>query len=351
MSNDTEKDIKNFLDDEDKKFIDTESIKSDDSNDDESLDLNAPTLEELHKSNIDQRFAKNDDGRIVYKESADSEIHGANDSGWKTVPVEFLPSKGMFYPMDTELTIRSATVAEIRQWSTIDDGDYLDQDDTLNFIIEKCTRLKSSNGVMSWKDIKEIDRFFIIFRIHELTFPNGENKLMVKYTCTPNCGYSANIQLTSSHLHMVEFTDMIMKLYDYDKRCFFKHSEILNEDISIYIPSLGTMGHIKKILRDSRKNGSNIDRSFIRLAPFFVSDWRNIRPDSFEKLRHSTYQWHQKKFLFISGFIDEFKSGIKTVTKHQCERCGEILEQDIFFRGGYSLKDLFSVSSGFDDIV
>jgi len=281
-----------------------------------------------------------------------SEIHGSNDNGWKNVPLFTLPSKGMFYPDGTEITIRSATVVEIRQWSTIDDGDMLDMDDKLNFIIEKCLRIKSPDGISSWKDVKELDRFYLVFRIHELTFPNGENKLNVTFSCTPQCGYDAKVQLSSAYLdNMVQMRDSVLRYYNPDTKCFSKYSDKLQEDVVLHVPSIGTMMYIKKEYRESRENGKNIDTSFIRLAPFFVSDWRKLKPESFEQLRHRTYQWNQNKFLFISAFIDEFKKGINTTIQHKCERCDAVLERPLFFRGGFTIKDLFTVSSSFDDLI
>jgi hypothetical protein len=52
------------------------------------------------------------------------------DTGWKNLPVEILPSGGIFYPEGTKLAIRSAEVKEIRHFSTIDDDDRLDRSNT-----------------------------------------------------------------------------------------------------------------------------------------------------------------------------------------------------------------------------
>ena len=68
----------------------------------------------------------------------------ASEIGWKNVPMESLPSQGMFYDIGTQVAIRAASVAEIRHWSTIDENDLLGIDDMLNFIIEKCCRIKVS---------------------------------------------------------------------------------------------------------------------------------------------------------------------------------------------------------------
>ena len=58
-----------------------------------------------------------------------STISGSNDLFWKNVPFDTLPSQGLFYPENSEITIKAATVSEIRQWSTIDDNDMLNEFD------------------------------------------------------------------------------------------------------------------------------------------------------------------------------------------------------------------------------
>jgi len=52
--------------------------------------------------------------------------------GWHEIPLSSLPSEGRFYPADTVIKIRSAKVAEIRHFSTIDESNLLDVDDKLN---------------------------------------------------------------------------------------------------------------------------------------------------------------------------------------------------------------------------
>jgi hypothetical protein len=54
--------------------------------------------------------------------SADSHL------GYHDIPVASLPSGGLFYPKGTQLSIRSAKVAEIRHFSSIDENNILDID-------------------------------------------------------------------------------------------------------------------------------------------------------------------------------------------------------------------------------
>ena len=56
-----------------------------------------------------QKFTQVDDDPLL-----------AAEIGWKNVPLENLPSQGLFYEESTQIAIRAASVAEIRHWSTID---------------------------------------------------------------------------------------------------------------------------------------------------------------------------------------------------------------------------------------
>ena len=79
-----------------------------------------------------------------------------NELGWKNIPLENLPSKGKFYLDNFSLAIRSATVAEVRHWSTIDETDMLSIDDQLNYILERCAEIRIDEEEVSWKELLEI---------------------------------------------------------------------------------------------------------------------------------------------------------------------------------------------------
>jgi hypothetical protein len=53
--------------------------------------------------------------------------------------IDRLPTKGMFYPTDTRIYIRSAKVAEIKDFSLMDDTNPLDVNDKLNNILSFCS--------------------------------------------------------------------------------------------------------------------------------------------------------------------------------------------------------------------
>ena len=118
--------------------------------------------------------------------------------GWIRLKPETLPSQGIFYPQGTEITIRAASAGEIRHWSTLDEDDLLSLDDALNRVAEKCCRIKFPTMMGSFKDIKEIDRFFIVFAIREFTFKRGENNLTTTFKCVKCDHQERNVILLCS---------------------------------------------------------------------------------------------------------------------------------------------------------
>ena len=89
------------------------------------------------------------------------------DVGWHPLPVSALPSAGKFYPDNSRIQIRAAANKEIRHFSTIDPDDPLDADDKLNFILDNCSIIMMDEKRVSYKDLLEIDRFYVIIAIRD----------------------------------------------------------------------------------------------------------------------------------------------------------------------------------------
>lgn len=330
-------------------------------NQDESTDKTeeksvVPVSTDVHEA-AEARIDRSRGGLGVLKSgNPESEIHGANDEYWKNVPIQNLPSAGLFYPDNAELTIRSAEVGEIRHWSTIDENDFLDMDAKMNFIIEKCVRFRGANKEpLSWKDLLEIDRFYIIFLVHEITFPNGENKLFVKFGCNMQCKgdgtYREKVHLKANMLNLLIIPEDIMKYYSPEHKCFAKVSEKLKEELRFYLPTVGVSQKIKGLIKDARDNSNYVDPAFIKIAPFLIKEWRDINEGYLEKLRIQTFNWNKNKTLFVTGFADKLEQSVNLTVKRECKQCGVVLEVPLFFRDGFTIKNLFVVSASLDDLI
>lgn len=264
------------------------------------------------------------------------------DVGYLKIPMKDLPSQGLFYPDETQIVIRAASVGEIRHWSSIDETDYSNMDDILNFIIEKCVRVKIPNLPATWKDIKDIDRFYLIFAIREFTFKNGENKLYV-----PGDD-NQRIEVTKDMISYFNLDDKINKFYDQESRNFVvRKNKRINEDIEFFIPSIGLAQFIKNYVQEKRRNNKPFDESFIKFASFIFSDWRGLTHDKYEKVVSNSVDWSIEKISLYDKFTELLAGGINP--KIVYESGGMEQEAPLNFSGG--IKSLFIISDILDELV
>jgi hypothetical protein len=339
-------------------------------------DTNTPIVEDealafLEKE--DAKYGKNTNGPIDSKPAEPvspisslgqaislqptSTVSGANDNYWKNIPLENLPSRGMFYADGSELTIRAATVSEIRQWSTIDESDVLDIDDKLNFIIEKCTRFKIKGGQswLTWRDIVEVDRLYIIFIIHEITFPEGQNELSTKMECTQTCsedgGWSDDVKVKSNMLQLFEMPEEINQWYSAQYRCFEVVSPKLNETFYLYMPTLGVIERLRKRISEAKSQSKTIDKSFIKVAPYLVQDWSKFGQPEYAASQSETFNWHLNKFTFVTKFAELMQGSRESALTTVCPKCGSTLSSSIFSSDSFTIKDLFLISGRLNELI
>lgn len=269
----------------------------------------------------------------------------AADLGWKNVPLENLPSQGLFYEINTQVAIRAAGVAEIRHWSTIDENDLLGVDDMLNFIIEKCCRIKVPGKPGTYKDLKEIDRFYLIFAIRDFTFKNGENKMYVN--AADEEGVEEKVEVTKDIIDYFNPDEKLMNYFDKDRRCF--DIKMKNgENFQIYFPSLGIMMFIKNFIKAKQQQGQNFDKAFVKYAPFLFSDWKGLSQASYDKAVHESYSWTLQKISVLDKIVEMLSASVNPQIRYMTSAGGEAVAP-LNFRGG--IKSLFLISDIFGELV
>ena len=181
-------------------------------------------------------------GRTDLPTTEQTGLQYKDNLGYLKLDVKSLPTQGMFYPEGTEISIRAARGSEIKHWSTMNDQDtaQLSQvDDILNYIIEKCVSVKMP-GILgsNWRDLKDVDRFYILLAVREFTFLDGDNELLVPVS------EGKNIPVQKEMIDFIEIPEKILKYYSPQDRCFV--FELTNgKTIRMHIPSLGTTQWLK----------------------------------------------------------------------------------------------------------
>lgn len=277
----------------------------------------------------------------------------SNGLGYIKIPLDTLPTKGKFYPEGTVIWIRSATGEEIRHWSLTNETDLPDIDDALNYMLERCATIRIPGKLAGYRDLKEIDRFFVILSIRDFTFPDGNNELMIKLD------ENTQVPLKKDGIDFIHLDESIMKYYNPTGRCFTvcsykirghadgKPSEIkLQKPLNIYMPSTGITMFIKDYLKRKMEAHENFNKDFIGLAPLLIPDYRGLNDNSyasfiadcdyFDKGEYSILAWFKRKVAdsIEPKFVYLDKEGMEQTTP-------------LNFQGGIKSLFLYTV----DDII
>jgi hypothetical protein len=284
--------------------------------------------------------------------SNNSHIPDASMSPWKIQRLETIPSGGLFYPENAELLLKSAAVKEIRHWSTLDENDPIDIREQIDFILNACTRfsIKGSNVPLSYKDFLEIDRYHILFRIYELTFPNQENKLMANIKCDSRCNNINKVQVTSQNLRGFKYPADVMKYYSPSNRCFVINSSKLGETINLYMPTIGTLSLLRQKRTTEEKNNIKIDEPFYTYGKYLFDDWKKSS-SSVDMIKAESLNWNDSKFTVIYKFTDLLEKSKINKVSCVCEKCKKETESHIFLGGSFTIKDIFIISTRLDELI
>jgi len=258
--------------------------------------------------------------------------------GWHVLDLEDLPSKGKFYPADTIIKIRSAKAAEIRHFSTMDENNYIDMEEKLNSIVESCAQFNAGDKRMSYKDILEEDRIILLLSIRDLTFPEPENKLMLKGK-TEKTKKTVDIELAVKNLIPTVIDDEIEKYYSSKERTYVIKTRSAGT-IRMKPPTIGVMQEITQYLKDRQEKDQDFDKAFIQVLPYMQSDWRTLNLNKIFQMEVEYKGWDEKKFMIVYRLAERMKIGVQTELETTFD--GESAKAPLDFPGG--IKSLFIIS-------
>ena len=292
---------------------------------------------------MQQRMSNPVDGNLrpdsigaVKQHGAENGLRYRDNLGYMRIELNSLPTGGLFYPEDTIIRIRAARGSEIKHWSTMNDQDInqISQvDDILNYIIEKCVSVDMPNKPgSSWKDLKDIDRFYLLLAIREFTFLQGDNELMVPIS------ENKSIPVTKEMIDFIKIPDEIMKHYSPEEKCFVFH--LTNKDIRMYIPSLGASQWLKNYAQSKVNAREGFDSDFLIFAPMLINDFRLLSQRAYEAMVEETSMWSVQEWSLISYVRDTLAAASEPKLTYHDED-GKEVTIPLTFRGG--IKALFTI--------
>lgn len=257
-----------------------------------------------------------------------------NNIGWHRIDVKTLPTGGLFYPDEIELWIKSATGEEIKHWSTMDETEIMDINGAWNYIIERCVSVKTNRGG-NWRDLKDVDRLYLLLAVRELTFIDDDNNLMVPIA------EGKNIPVSKEMIHYIDIPEDIMRYYSSAEKCFIFNIKNANE-VRIYIPSIGMNDWIVNYIHRKRQQQQGIDEDFAKYAPLLIPDYRSLTESTYEQYVMNSRNYGKKEWSVISYVVDTLKKVLMPTFKYTRED-GADVEVPISFLGGH--KAIFTISN------
>ena len=303
--------------------------------------INNPQIESTDEqaSNIEDAVAAGGLGKVNMANFGPDKAQSTDSAlGWHVLDLETLPSQGKFYPADCVVKIRSAKAAEIRHFSTMDENNYIDMEEKLNSIVEGCAQVTSGKSRMSYKDILEEDRIILLLSIRDLTFPEPENKLILKGK-TEKTKKTVDIELSVKNLIPTEIDEEIERYYDSKKRTYVIKTRSAGE-VSMRPPTIGVMQEITQYLKDRQEKDVEIDKAFIQVLPYLQPDWRSLSLTKIFQLEVDYKAWDEKKFMVIYRLAERMRIGVSTELETTFD--GETVKAPLDFPGG--IKSLFIIS-------
>ena len=301
----------------------------------ETVDETITVQEGTHKRVIESPLTRGDYDKIADDFSAKRR----SNLGYLKIPVKELPTKGMFYPSDIEISIRAARGEEIKHWSTMNDTDIQQQsqvDDIFNYMIERCCVVKIPGQAGNcWKDLKNADRLYLLLAIREFTFVGDQNTLRVPYG-----EGKEDIPVVKEMIDFVKIPDELMEFYNPENRCFTFNVD--GQTINMYIPSIGVNDWIKKYTINKINSREMFDKDFIIYAGMLIQDYRKLSARSYEDLVGSTRLWGHREWSVVSYVLDALNNVTEPKIKYTDENGTEV-EIPLTFRGG--IKAIFLLSN------
>ncbi|WQJ53904.1 MAG: hypothetical protein [Wendovervirus sonii] len=264
-------------------------------------------------------------------------------AGIAMIPAEQLPSKGLFYPEGTKIFIQEATIGDIKRWTSMNEDDYNDVTLKMQDIIESCCKINfgpNAPYMARAKDLIDIDRLYILFAIHDYTYPNGTNEVKIKLD------EKTDTILKKDNVKFMEFPEKLMKYYNADKRCFsfpVKNTKAFKDTdgkMDIYLTTLGVAEWLTDYMNTCEQRQDNYDKDFLSYASILIPNWRYLTGvDKYYDFIETTHEWGSYEWTLISKIRDVLGDAASTPILKYKDNGGTEREVPLIFRDGF--KSLF----------
>lgn len=212
----------------------------------------------------------------------------------KKINLTELPSQGLFYKDDFELSIKKANIEDIIEY------EYNYEKDDLGLVITRIKKIVEKGAILSknysFSDIKSIDVVFLFLEI--VKFTNGNPVLLTYFNDIK--GYEESISFDASNFNYFKLNKNIMSKYDSESK------EFIIDGFRYSAPSIGAENCLTQFLI-SKSNDPNAIKynNYSYDFLYFLGHKKNITFDEIENLIQ----------IFNFDIQDNELKSIKKITK------------------------------------
>lgn len=251
---------------------------------------------------------------------------------------------GRFYPQGTLFQVRPAKVKEIQAYSMVDDNNFYDIVEKMNYMLQECVRIKYPDGKMaSFLEIKDQDRLFLVFLIRELTFQQG-NSLTVNTKCT--CGLDNSLELSRKNFNFHPIDSKLEKYFNVATKSY-KFQTQNDKEFDITPPNIGIQKAFTDYIIKENNNKVTPNLAFLKIIPFTLGTRSSITYDGIKAKLVEFEQIDDQSFQFLNAAVGMMTFGIKELKK-TCQ-CGEEVHAEMQFPNGAS--SIFVIHDAFEAYI
>jgi hypothetical protein len=299
-----------------------------------------------HLEDLENSKSKNTNTEQSFENLRQENVR-TSDLHYLSFDVKEFPA-GIFYPAGTTIQVRAAQTAEIQAYSMVDDNNFYDIVEKMNDMLASCVRIKYADGkISSYLDIRDPDRYYLIFLIRELTFQKG-NVLATKKTCS--CNHEIQIELKRENFIKYEIDEKIKNYFNPALNCFT--FELTNDEVfNLAPPKIGLQKSFTDYIIKENAEKKKPNLSFLKIIPFTLFDRNSITIEGIKsKLSDFTNpnKMSDVSFQFLNSAAEKITFGIKELKK-ECDNCGLEVRSDMVFPNGPSA--IFVIHDAFEKFI
>jgi hypothetical protein len=297
-----------------------------------------------HLEGLDGGANKNTEQQQFVQPKVTIENSRVSDLQFFSFDVKEFPC-GIFYPPGSTIQVRPALVKEIQAYSMVDDNNFYDIIEKMNDMLASCVRIKYINGsIGSYLEIKDPDRFYLIFVIRELTFQQG-TALTTTSNCS--CGAENTLELKRENFLCYDTPEKISKFFD-PQTMSFRFTIKNGKTFNLAPPTIGLQRSFTEYIIKENNEKRKPNLSFLKIIPFLLYDRTSITIDGIKAKLSEYEKIDDVSFQFLNSAVEKMSYGIQKLRK-RCQVCGLEVHTDMIFPNGPSA--LFVVHDAFDQFI